>query len=208
MRKLTMETSLAENFTKCHPQDQSPLYNKIPKELRDLIFEFATAPYEDLRDEQRYPENSYYYRPDMRGPLRSSTGLLGTCRRVWLESSNLPMKQSISVLWRHSERGPPKQLEDFFAQRRSKRQRIRSLCVLTYYRLDKLEPPELPQRPVVRPKAHGSAHFPRQGYNRPPSLSHAQASIPSDNLAPYRLEPMGRPFAPRAGRWMDPARSQ
>lgn len=155
MRKLTMETSLAENFTKCHPQDQSPLYNKIPKEIRDLIFEFATAPYEDLCEEQRYPENSYYYRPDMRGPLRSSTGLLGTCRRVWLESSNLPMKQNVAVIWRHSERGPPKQLEDFFAQRRSKGRWNRFSSVLTCHRLDKLEPPELPQRPSVRPKAHG-----------------------------------------------------
>lgn len=113
MRRLTMETSLSDNLHKCHPQEQSPLYAILPKEIRDLIFEFATVQYEDL--EHEYRTTAFYYRPGYRGPLKTSTALLRTCRRVWLETSALPMQQSKKTFWLEGARGPNGQLSYDFA---------------------------------------------------------------------------------------------
>lgn len=113
MRTLTMETSLVDNLEKCHQQDQSPLYNKLPKEIRDQIFEFAASQYEDLQ--QPYKINAFHYRPGYRGPLKTSTGLLRTCRRVWLETNALAMLQAKKTFWFEGARGPPNQLKYDFA---------------------------------------------------------------------------------------------
>ncbi|EME45639.1 hypothetical protein DOTSEDRAFT_43923 [Dothistroma septosporum NZE10] len=105
MRELTLETSLKHNLHKCHQQDQSPLFHKLPKEIRDLVFSFATDQYEDL--DRKYSETSFHYRPGHRGPLRTSTSLLATCRRTWLETSQLPIRKSKVTMWFEGHRGPP-----------------------------------------------------------------------------------------------------
>lgn len=59
-RTVTIETALTDdNLATCDPQNSSPLYD-LPKELRDLIFSFATAPFEELQ--HPYPSNAFYRR--------------------------------------------------------------------------------------------------------------------------------------------------
>ena len=84
-------------FQKCHSQEQSPLFVVLPREIRDLIWASATAPYEDER--HRYAENEYYYRPGHTARLRTDTRLLLTCRRVWLEANRFPMLQAEHCFW-------------------------------------------------------------------------------------------------------------
>lgn len=105
MRQLTMETSLEDHLHKCHQQDQSPLFGQLPKEIRDLIFSFATDQYEDMQN--KYSETAFHYRPGNRGPLTTSTSLLSTCRRIWLETSQLPIRKSKITMWFEDNRGPP-----------------------------------------------------------------------------------------------------
>lgn len=97
-RTLDIETSLTpDNLAKCNPQLQSPLFTKLPPELRDIIWRFASTPDEDLSNP--YPETAYYYRPGYRAPHRTSTSHLSTCRLAWLESNAFLMQQSEHPFW-------------------------------------------------------------------------------------------------------------
>ena len=61
-RKVVIEDAECDAaLAKCHPQDQCPLFNSFPREIRALIWVFSTAPYE--AEQHRYAENEYYYRP-------------------------------------------------------------------------------------------------------------------------------------------------
>ena len=102
MRWLTIETSLSqESLNKCNFQAASPLF-QLPKELRDLIFQFACSQSPDSRNE--YGETAYYYRPGHTARHKTYTSLLFTCRRVWLEANTLPMQQAEHCFW--FQRGP------------------------------------------------------------------------------------------------------
>lgn len=91
-RTLSIGTALTDgNLAKCNPQAQCPLY-QLPKELRDMIFVFATAPYED--PQRRYKDTAFYCRPGHTARHRTETNLLLTCRRAWLEANALPMQQA------------------------------------------------------------------------------------------------------------------
>ncbi|KAK4501835.1 hypothetical protein PRZ48_007644 [Zasmidium cellare] len=70
-------TTTPENLSKCHPQDQSPLF-QLPAEIRTLIFTYALTPdpWQDSFDAQ------------VGHPMgRFSMQLLLTCRLVWLEAN-------------------------------------------------------------------------------------------------------------------------
>ena len=84
-------------LTKCNMQLESPLFALLPREIRDLVWEFATASYEDVRYE--YGRNEYYYRPGHTARLRTDTALLLTCRRIWLEANAFPMLQAEHCFW-------------------------------------------------------------------------------------------------------------
>nr|POE74671.1 hypothetical protein CFP56_37202 [Quercus suber] len=86
----------------CDAQRSSPLYTTLPKEIRDLIFAFATAPTPD--PDRAYAATDYWYRPGHTAALRTSTALLRTCRRVWLEAHALPLRQAVHAFW--FQRGP------------------------------------------------------------------------------------------------------
>ena len=102
-RTISIEDTPTEaNLAKCNPQSQSPLYTKLPKELRDLIFAFASSQSPD--DKYRYDPNAYHYRPDHPARLRTYTSLLQTCRLVWLEANALPMLHAEHAFW--FQRGP------------------------------------------------------------------------------------------------------
>ena len=102
-RCITIETALDERtLRKCHPQSQSPLYCKLPKELRDYILELSCT--QSPNRAHPYDLNNYYYRPGHTARLEIHTSLLQTCRRIWLESSGLPMRQAEHAFW--FQRGP------------------------------------------------------------------------------------------------------
>ena len=88
-----------DTLAKCNSQFQSPLFSTLPREIRDLIWSFATAPVED--ETQKYAVNGYYCRPGHRARHKTYTSLLYTCRRVWLEANALPMLQAEHCFWYH-----------------------------------------------------------------------------------------------------------
>lgn len=102
-RHVSIETSQSDaNLAKCHPQTQSPLYFKLPKELRDYVFKLSCT--QSPKEQQGYDLNSYYYRPGHTARLKTYTSLLLTCRRTWLEANALPMREAEHAFW--FQRGP------------------------------------------------------------------------------------------------------
>lgn len=91
-------------FAECSRQEASPLFSALPGELRNQIFRLALAPYEDLSEGHAYPTDSYWYRPGFRGPLRVTTALLRTCKRVYLETRGVVMGEAEPAFW--FNRGP------------------------------------------------------------------------------------------------------
>lgn len=69
-------------------QSQSPLFSVLPGEIRDRIFAFALAEFEDTS--VAYENNSCYRRPDYASPRRSDTALLRTCQLVYREAFFYP----------------------------------------------------------------------------------------------------------------------
>ncbi|KAJ3726847.1 hypothetical protein C8R42DRAFT_717685 [Lentinula raphanica] len=87
-----------------HHQDQSPLFTRIPPEIRNTIFLYALLIYEDLST--IYPDDTHYSRPGYRHALRIDPQLLRTCRLVYLEPRLLPLDAvDEHVFWCH--RAPP-----------------------------------------------------------------------------------------------------
>jgi hypothetical protein len=86
-----------ENLAKCHLQQQSALYSKLPLELRELIWQLATAPCSDTKNP--YDETAWYYRPGNTHRKKHHTSLLLTCRRIWLEANAYPMLQGEHCFW-------------------------------------------------------------------------------------------------------------
>ncbi|GAB7355507.1 hypothetical protein MBLNU459_g5996t1 [Dothideomycetes sp. NU459] len=71
------------------PQANSPLFSTIPKEVRDLVFEYALLAYPDPN--RPYSNNEQYARPGVVGHPRIATELLATCRAVYVECYQLPI---------------------------------------------------------------------------------------------------------------------
>ena len=102
LQRVTIETSLTnESLEKCHPQSESPLF-RLPKELRDMIFEYGSTQSPDPN--HMYQEDEFYYRPGHTARHKTYTSLLFTCRRAWLEANAMPMQQAEHSFWFH--RGP------------------------------------------------------------------------------------------------------
>lgn len=103
-RTVILATALTDEelFRTCNAQHASPLYSTLPQELRDMVFAYATAEYADPA--HMYDSTDYWYRPGHIGRLRTSTTLLRTCRRAWLEAHALPMQQTENAYW--FQRGP------------------------------------------------------------------------------------------------------
>lgn len=78
-------------------QTQSPLWGKLPAEIRNEIFTWALSQYEDLS--RAYPEDAYWYRPGFRGPLKSSTALLRTCRLAHQEGRKVFLRGLDFAFW-------------------------------------------------------------------------------------------------------------
>ncbi|KAL8789482.1 MAG: hypothetical protein Q9213_001095 [Squamulea squamosa] len=81
-----------------HPQQDSPLFNKIPPEVRNQVFLLALTAYEDPAS-RKYRPSAYYCRPGFTRALRIDTALLLTCRRVHCETSKLPASINEHTSW-------------------------------------------------------------------------------------------------------------
>lgn len=88
------------------PQQQSPLFGRIPGEIRDQIFDLALTAYPGKQEP--FEKNAYYYRPGFRyADQRLDTALLRTCRRIYQEACLVPLQNYERVEWyKQDDRGP------------------------------------------------------------------------------------------------------
>ncbi|MCJ1452107.1 hypothetical protein MMC28_002448 [Mycoblastus sanguinarius] len=94
-------------------QEGSPLFNRIPGEIRNRIFELAVTI--SIDKQESFPRHGFYYRPGFRYPNRKlDTALLSTCRRVYQETHFLPAQSYVRVKW-HG-RGPPARVQENIQQ--------------------------------------------------------------------------------------------
>lgn len=85
------------------PQAGSPLFNRIPPEIRNYIFELALTSFDDKT--KPYKRSAYYYRPDFRYAQKIDTTLLCTCRRIFSETRSLSATINEYASW--FNRPPP-----------------------------------------------------------------------------------------------------
>lgn len=86
-------------------QEDCPLFNLIPGEIRDRIFQYAVT--EHAVREQEYEKNAHYYRPGFRfADQKIDIALLLTCRRIYQETRHLPSRNYVQVEW--CCRAPPR----------------------------------------------------------------------------------------------------
>ncbi|KAF9077065.1 hypothetical protein BDP27DRAFT_1313068 [Rhodocollybia butyracea] len=81
-------------------QDQCPLFDRIPAEVRNIIFIYALLSYEDLS--VRFPDDAHYSRPEYRHASRIDPRLLQACRLIYLETRFLPVMADEHVFCRYA----------------------------------------------------------------------------------------------------------
>ena len=80
-----------------NPQTSSPLFGRLPAEIRNEIFSLAsTATYDK---NVSYPKYAYHYRPNFRYKRCISSSLPLACRLVYLESHSLLAMQDTYIEW-------------------------------------------------------------------------------------------------------------
>ena len=93
------------DLTTTHPQSQSPLFGKIPGEIRNEIFSLALQEYVD--PENLYGREEYCTRPGYEGNKRIDVALLRTCKLIWSETRGIPEKNTEIIVWvGNRERAP------------------------------------------------------------------------------------------------------
>jgi hypothetical protein len=142
-------------------QIQSPLFSVIPSELRNAIFMLALTGYDNLS--APYPaQNVHYNRPGYRYKRRIDTALLSTCRRIYMETHDLPICLNEHVFWFRKDRGPPdvRHSDDpmayFYDMTTEQRQTVEAIHLFTeLFWLEGMFPlvfEALPNLPGFRPK--------------------------------------------------------
>ncbi|KJZ70914.1 hypothetical protein HIM_09707 [Hirsutella minnesotensis 3608] len=87
-------------------QDQSPLFSKLPGEVRGLIFAFALSDYPDPN--KQFDPMTCYARPSYFAPRKTDIELLRTCRAVYRECWHMPFALREQVHWATEiDRAPP-----------------------------------------------------------------------------------------------------
>lgn len=90
------------------PQPHSPLFTRLPPEVRREIFSLALAAYPDPDPVKRYTPNTCYARPGHFSPRRCDRALLATCRAVYAEAWHFPLAQHEETHWLATgSRAPP-----------------------------------------------------------------------------------------------------
>ncbi|KAG9525282.1 hypothetical protein KCU93_g5940, partial [Aureobasidium melanogenum] len=90
-----------------HEQSQSALFSVLPGEIRNHIWNYALADYEDAT--QLYDDATCYKRPDYFAPRKTDTVLLRTCKRIYQEAWFLPWTNAEQTFYLTStDRRPPR----------------------------------------------------------------------------------------------------
>ncbi|KAI0142753.1 hypothetical protein GGR57DRAFT_377387 [Xylariaceae sp. FL1272] len=104
--KLPLAVHLLDNPSSVDEQDGSPLFTKLPIELREMIWDYALMQYQDT--DALYPLYESYARPGQAAPMRVAVELLRTCRAVYLEAFLVPFKVNpMTVFDGHPDVVPP-----------------------------------------------------------------------------------------------------
>ncbi|KAI1503727.1 hypothetical protein F5X99DRAFT_88603 [Biscogniauxia marginata] len=88
--QLPLAIGFLQNPDQVNAQLTSPLFSKLPGELRESVWSFALTPYEDL--DNLYALDQRYARPGQTAPLRVAVGLLLTCRAIYIEAFLVPFQ--------------------------------------------------------------------------------------------------------------------
>ncbi|KAF5685141.1 hypothetical protein FCIRC_3579 [Fusarium circinatum] len=105
MAKLLRQDILAKTPD---PQDESPLYAKLPGEVRDNIFSYVLTDHPDPTPTKKFKENTCYTRPSYLAAQSTDTRLLRTCRAIYRETWFKPFVLREHTEWATSEdRAPP-----------------------------------------------------------------------------------------------------
>ena len=90
-----------------HEQSQSALFSVLPGEIRNHIWNYALADYQD--ETQLYDDATCYKRPDYLAPRKTDTVLLRTCKRIYQEAWFLPWTNAEQTFYLTSaDRKPPR----------------------------------------------------------------------------------------------------
>ncbi|KAF5644346.1 hypothetical protein F25303_5944 [Fusarium sp. NRRL 25303] len=90
------------------PQDESPLYSKLPGEVRDSIFSYVLTDHPDPAPTKKFRENTCYTRPSYLAAQSTDTRLLRTCRAIYRETWFKPFLLREHTEWATGEdRAPP-----------------------------------------------------------------------------------------------------
>ncbi|KAF5979301.1 hypothetical protein FCOIX_5357 [Fusarium coicis] len=90
------------------PQNESPLYAKLPGEVRDSIFSYVLTDHPDPTPDKRFKENTCYTRPSYLAAQSTDTRLLRTCRAIYRETWFKPFLLREHTEWATGEdRAPP-----------------------------------------------------------------------------------------------------
>lgn len=134
---------LASTLQNINLQLSSPLYARLPKEIRDMIFRFAiiefigTTSSEGLlghRTSSRiYHQNTNQTptRPGHVGITKVCLSLLLTCRRIYMETHHLPIQLKEHIFYRPCFIGPPSLLSSLSVEKYLRRFRPQQLQFLT-----------------------------------------------------------------------------
>lgn len=90
---------LQHDLTPSNFQSQCPLFGRLPGEIRNDIFSLVLVQYEDQDEGKAYPVDSYWYRPGFRGPRRSSSALLRTCKLAYAEGQKVFLRELEWAFW-------------------------------------------------------------------------------------------------------------
>lgn len=102
-----LTTENEETLVICDPQEQSLLFQKLPREIRNDIWAYATAPlgqgrWGPFQNGKSWDGNPWLWgHPRGTDLYKSCTKLLYTCRRIWLEANALPMLQTKHCFWNY-----------------------------------------------------------------------------------------------------------
>ncbi|KAM0433859.1 hypothetical protein ACHAPT_003802 [Fusarium lateritium] len=89
-------------------QDKSPLFTRLPAEVRSNIFSHALTDYPDPSPTRAYSKKTCYTRPTYFAPRKTDTELLRTCRAIYRECWFLPFLLREQVQWLTvQDRAPP-----------------------------------------------------------------------------------------------------
>ncbi|KAI1615546.1 hypothetical protein EDD36DRAFT_463051 [Exophiala viscosa] len=91
-----LQAGQTEAMTANH-QDQSPLFSRIPAEIRLHIFELALTSFDDPT--KPYRADRKFYRPGYHYHQKIDCTLLRTCKLIYLETRLLPVSVNEHMFW-------------------------------------------------------------------------------------------------------------